>query len=124
MELGWPQEFKNEAKIGVGINRFGLCQLGAQLFERLIVNGVCQRMNLHGEDLVGRIGDEIGRALQHLPNPRSGVLSSLEFLTRGPQQQGFGPIGDPFEGVDEMLGLRALTRCVRKRLGAVLGQAR
>ena len=71
----------------------------------LVVCGLSERVQAHGQGVGWKIGNQIDFGLINLPQQSPGIVFPAQLVSseRGPA--GFGAVGDELEGVDKMLAL-------------------
>src|SRR5215470_6106181 len=100
-------QFVNQAQLGTRKNGFGVVDLSTEMSDRFVRRCVGEWVKTNGEGLGLQVWHNIDLSIVDGAQQASCIVMTRHLLTDYLRHGCLSPIGDHFDGVDEVLALRA-----------------
>src|SRR5271166_5203007 len=100
-------QFVNQPKISAWKQRFGGVEVIAEMPKRMVGGSVGERVEADGEGFGWQIRQEIDLGVVDSAQQAAGIVTARHLLTDNLHHGSLGPVCDHFDGIHQMLALRA-----------------
>src|SRR5208283_3181222 len=100
-------QFVNQPKISAWKQRFGGVEVIAEMPKRMVGGSVGERVEADGEGFGWQIRQEIDLGVVDSAQQAAGIVTARHLLTDNLHHGSLGPVCDHFDGIHQVLALRA-----------------
>src|SRR5271165_119906 len=100
-------QFVDQPKISAWKQRFGGVEVIAEMPKRMVGGSVGERVEADGEGFGWQIRQEIDLGVVDSAQQAAGIVTARHLLTDNLHHGSLGPVCDHFDGIHQMLALRA-----------------